>query len=76
MIDPSKDCGPECQPNCGPECGPEKPEHSEDEPAPDIPPLPENHLTQMAETLVLVMFVVGVYSQIFSLFLYAFGSSA
>lgn len=41
-----------------------------------IPPLPESHLTQVADTLVLVMFVVGIYAQIFSLFLYAFGSSA
>ena len=42
----------------------------------DEPPLAESHLTQAADILVLVMFVVGVYAQIFSLCLYAFGSSA
>lgn len=74
MLDPSKDCGPDCEPNCGPECGPEKASDLP-EPTPDVPPLPESRLTQAADTLVLIMFVVGVYSQIFSLFLYAFSSA-
>ena len=81
MFDLSKKCGPECgpdcEPKCGPDCGPQcGSEHSQDEPAPDTPVSSANQITKMADTLVLVMFVVGIYAQIFSLFLYTFADSA
>lgn len=81
MTDPlneSSNCGPECGPNCGPECapncGPEcGPECSDGSCSPAEPTQArDSTLVKTVDSLVLVMFVVGVYAELFSFFLYAF----
>jgi len=61
------ECGPECAPDCGPECEDCQPAHAEQ------PQARDSTLVKTVDGLVLAMFVVGVYTQVFSLFLYAFG---
>ncbi len=82
MAEPSKsdmsNCGPDCGPDnqhenqsdCGPECGPEC---ADGHCAPAEPNAArDSTLTKTVDSLVLMMFVVGVYAQIFSFLLFAF----
>ena len=62
-------CGPECGPDCK-ECGPDKASPQEE------PSAPTDKLVQAADTLVVMMFVVGVASQVFSFLIYAFATPA
>lgn len=68
-----KNCGPDC-------CQPtdDLPNPNPGEPTGPItePPIPESKLTKFADNFLMIAFAVGVYSQMFVFFLYAFTNSA
>jgi hypothetical protein len=76
LLNEVPDCGPNCSPACEPNCGPEcAPECTDGNCAPTPTRTRDSTLTKVADMLVLAIFVVSLYTEIFSFCLYVFSSA-